>query len=161
MFDVTQFPTPVFHQNPCRTLLTQRHDRRGPCYVDFRVRWFSMDRAGDCSVDAAPFGGSTPSVTSARRRWRRGERDEIGSLRRAGESWLKCTTKQVGAGILEAPHPRPRPHRRRNRRRGQQIIRAALSNDQQSAAPANEAIWVLQASLRTVILRAETTEREL
>ena len=62
---------------------------------------------------------------------------------------------------LRASRPRTRPHRRRSRRRGQQIIRAALSNDQQSKEPANKVIRVLQASLRTVILRAETAEREL
>ena len=61
-----------------------------------------------------------------------------------------------------APRPRPRPHRRQIRRRGQQIARAALSNENTpSTTPPQEAIQVLQASLRNSLRRAESAEKEL
>ena len=61
-----------------------------------------------------------------------------------------------------APRPRPRPHRRQNRRRRQQIIKAALSNENTpSTTPAQDVIQVLQTSLQNLLRRTESAEKEL
>ena len=138
--------------------------------MDFRVRQLVyelivMSCAGNRS-NAATFGGSTPGVTS----WWAGAQTAK-EERREGGKWFFEKNKRVVLKMHDetgrcrywrAPRPRPRPHRRQKRRRQRQIVRAALSNDRPSAeTPANEVIRVLQASLCTVILRAETAEREL
>ena len=124
-----------------------------------------MSCAGDSS-NAATFGVSTPSVTS----WWAGAQTAK-EEKREGEKWffeknrrvvLKMHDENGRCRYWRAPRPRPRPHRRQKRRRQRQIVRAALSNDRPSAeTPASEVIRVLQASLRTVIPRVETAEREL
>ena len=124
-----------------------------------------MSCAGDSS-NAATFGVSTPSVTS----WWAGAQTATEEKREGGKWFfeknrrvvLKMHDENGRCRYWRAPRPRPRPHRRQKRRRQRQIVRAALSNDRPSAeTPASEVIRVLQASLRTVILRAETAEREL
>ena len=138
--------------------------------MDFRVRQLVyelivMSCAGNRS-NAATFGGSTPGVTS----WWAGAQTAK-EERREGGKWFFEKNKRVVLKMHDetgrcrywrAPRPRPRPHRRQIRRRGQQIVRAALSNENTpSTTPPQEAIQVLQASLRNSLRRAESAEKEL
>ena len=138
--------------------------------MDSRVRQLVyelivMSCAGNRS-NAATFGGSTPGVTS----WWAGAQTAK-EERREGGKWFFEKNKRVVLKMHDetgrcrywrAPRPRPRPHRRQIRRRGQQIVRAALSNENTpSTTPPQEAIQVLQASLRNSLRRAESAEKEL
>ena len=117
-------------------------------------------------MDAATSGAAALAVTS----WWAGAQTTTEEKREGGKWFfeknkrvvLKMHDEQGRCRHWRPPQPRPRPHHRQKRRRQRQIGRAALSNDRPSAeTPAGEVIRVLQASLRTVILRAETAEREL
>ena len=112
----------------------------------------SVGHADDRSFNAATVGGSTPSVTS----WWAGAWTAT-EEKREGGNWffeknrrvvLKLHDETGRCRYWRAPRPRARPHSRQIRRKGQQVVKAGLFNDQTpTTTPAAEVIQVLQASL--------------
>ena len=154
----------------CRTPPALRHDLRGLRCVDFRVRRLAYGLYRD---------DPWRWPQQCRRVWRFYAKrcdvvgwspDGEGGEERRGKWFfeknrrgaLKMHDEHGRCRCWRAPRPRPRPHRRQNRRRGQQIIKAALSNENTpSTTPAQDVIQVLQTSLQNLLRRTESAEKEL